>query len=176
MPHHILEQVWTIMQHLGKTHGPALALGLLALAILILWPKKWQAVPASIVAVIVPTIVVVAMHPSVQTIGTKFGGIPSGFPALDVPHFSFAQIQELIAPPLTIAVLGAIESLLSAMVADGMIETRHDSNQELIGQGLANIVTPFFGGSATGAIARTATNICSGGKHRSPASFIPLRC
>src|SRR5207253_283973 len=99
------------------------------------------------------------------TIGTKFGGIPSGFPALNVPHFSFAQIQELMAPALTIAVLGAIESLLSAMVADGMIETRHDSNQELIGQGLANIVTPFFGGiSATGAIARTATNIRSGGK------------
>ncbi len=165
MPHHTLEQVWAIMQHLGETHGPALALGLLALAILILWPKKWQAVPASIVAVIVPTIVVVAMHPGMQTIGTKFGGIPSGFPALNVPHFSFAQIQELMAPALTIAVLGAIESLLSAMVADGMIETRHDSNQELIGQGLANIVTPFFGGiSATGAIARTATNIRSGGK------------
>jgi len=122
-------------------------------------------VPASIVAVIVPTIVVVAMHPGVQTIGTKFGGIPSGFPAVNLPQFSFAQIQELMAPALTIAVLGAIESLLSAMVADGMIETRHDSNQELIGQGLANIVTPFFGGiSATGAIARTATNIRSGGK------------
>src|SRR5205085_7772970 len=141
------------------------ALGLLALAILILWPKKWQAVPASIVAVIVPTIAVVAMHLGVQTVGTKFGGIPSGFPALNVPHFSFAQIQELMAPALTIAVLGAIESLLSAMVADGMIETRHDSNQELIGQGLANIVTPFFGGiSATGAIARTATNVRAGGK------------
>ncbi|PYL88106.1 MAG: sodium-independent anion transporter, partial [Verrucomicrobia bacterium] len=165
MPRHTLEQVWTIAQHLGETHGPALALGLLALAILILWPKKWQAVPASIVAVIVPTIVVVAMHPGVQTIGTKFGGIPSGFPAVNLPQFSFAQIQELMAPALTIAVLGAIESLLSAMVADGMIETRHDSNQELIGQGLANIVTPFFGGiSATGAIARTATNIRSGGK------------
>src|SRR5439155_109417 len=84
----------------------------------------WQAVPASIVAVIVPTIVVVAMHPGVQTIGTKFGGIPSGFPAVNLPQFSFAQIQELMAPALTIAVLGAIESLLSAMVADGMIETR----------------------------------------------------
>src|SRR2546429_607974 len=81
IPHHTLEQIWTITQHLGETHGPALALGLLALAILILWPKKWQAGPASIVAVIVPTIVVVAMHLGVQTIGTKFGGIPSGFPA-----------------------------------------------------------------------------------------------
>jgi sulfate permease, SulP family len=147
MPRHTLEQGWTITQHLGETHGPALALGLLALAILILWPKKWRAVPASIVAVIVPTIVVATMHLGVQTIGTKFGGIPSGFPTLNVPQFSFAEIQELMAPALTIAVLGAIESLLSAMVADGMIETRHDSNQELIGQGLANIVTPFLVGS-----------------------------
>src|SRR5207253_6744012 len=108
MPRHTLEQVWTITQHLGETPGPTLALGLLALAILILWPKKWQAVPASIVAVIVPTIVVVAMHLGVQTIGTKFGGIPSGFPALNMPHCSFAQIQELMAPALTIAVLGAL--------------------------------------------------------------------
>jgi SulP family sulfate permease len=100
-----------------------------------------------------------------QTIGTKFGGIPSTFPAFTVPHFSFAQVQEVMAPALTIAMLGAIESLLSAMVADGMIEARHDSNQELLGQGLANIVCPFFGGiSATGAIARTATNIRSGAK------------
>src|SRR5439155_9487728 len=87
------------------------------------------------------------------------------FPAVNLPQFSFAQIQELMAPALTIAVLGAIESLLSAMVADGMIETRHDSNQELIGQGIANIACPFFGGiSATGAIARTATNIRSGAR------------
>ena len=165
LPRHTLEQIWTIGQHLGETHWPALVLGGVALAILILWPKKWQTVPASIVAMIVPTIVVAFTHPDVQTIGTKFGGIPSAFPALSIPHFSFAQIQELMAPALTIAVLGAIESLLSAMVADGMIEARHDSNQELMGQGLANILCPFFGGiSATGAIARTATNIRSGGK------------
>jgi len=165
LPRHTLEQIWTIGQHLGETHWPALALGGVALAILIFWPKKWQTVPASIVAVIVPTIVVAFTHLDVQTIGTKFGGIPSAFPALSIPHFSFAQIQELMAPALTIAVLGAIESLLSAMVADGMIEARHDSNQELMGQGVANILCPFFGGiSATGAIARTATNIRSGGK------------
>ncbi len=165
LPRHTLEQIWTIGQHLGETHWPALVLGGVALAILILWPKKWQTVPASIVAMIVPTIVVAFTHLDVQTIGTKFGGIPSAFPALSIPHFSFAQIQELMAPALTIAVLGAIESLLSAMVADGMIEARHDSNQELMGQGLANILCPFFGGiSATGAIARTATNIRSGGK------------
>src|SRR5213082_3172951 len=103
------------------------------------------------------------MHLGVQTVGTKFGGIPSGFPALNMPHFSFAQIQELMAPALTIAVLGAIESLLSAMVADGMAETRHDPNQELIGQGIANILSPLVGGiAATGAIARTAANIRNG--------------
>jgi len=165
MPRHTLEQIWTISQHLGETQWPALALGLISLVILILWPKKWQVVPASIVAVIVPTIIVAVMPLDVETIGTKFGGIPSGFPALNLPPFSFVKIYELMAPALTIAALGAIESLLSAMVADGMIETRHDSNQELIGQGLANIVTPFFGGiSATGAIARTATNIRNGAK------------
>jgi len=165
MPHRTLEQIWTIASHLGETYWPTATLGLLALAILILWPRKWQIVPASIVAVVISTITVAVMHLDVQTIGTKFGGIPPGFPSLNMPHFSFAQIQELMAPALTIAVLGAIESLLSAMVADGMIETRHDSNQELMGQGLANIVCPFFGGiSATGAIARTATNIRSGGK------------
>jgi SulP family sulfate permease len=165
MPRHTLEQIWMISHHLGETQWPALTLGLISLLILILWPKKWQAVPASIVAVIVPTIAVAVMQVDVETIGTKFGGIPSGLPALNLPSISFAHIQELMAPALTIAVLGAIESLLSAMVADGMIETRHDSNQELIGQGLANIVTPFFGGiSATGAIARTATNIRSGAK------------
>jgi sulfate permease, SulP family len=165
MPHHTLEQVWTLARHLNETHRPALAIGLVALGILVLWPKKWRAIPASIVAVIVPTILVGVMQLNVETIGTRFGGIPSGFPALNLPAISFAHIQELMAPALTIAVLGAIESLLSAMVADGMIETRHDSNQELIGQGLANIVTPFFGGiSATGAIARTATNIRSGAK------------
>jgi SulP family sulfate permease len=165
LPRHTIAQILTIGQHLNDMHWPALALAGLALAFLILWPKKWQTVPASIVAVIVPTIVAVFAHFDVQTIGTKFGGIPSTFPALTLPHFSFAQIQELMAAALTIAMLGAIESLLSAMVADGMIEARHDSNQELLGQGLANIVCPFFGGiSATGAIARTATNIRSGAK------------
>ena len=134
VPQHTLEQIWTISHHLGDTQWQALVLGLISLVILILWPKKWHVVPASIVAVIVPTIVVAVMQLDVETIGTKFGGIPSGFPALKLPSILFAHIQELMAPALTIAVLGAIESLLSAMVADGMIETRHDSNQELIGQ------------------------------------------
>jgi SulP family sulfate permease len=100
----------------------------------------------------------------VRTIGTAFGGVPSGLPALQVPEVSAARVIELMGPAFTIAMLCAIESLLSAVVADGMAGTRHDSNQELVGQGLANIVAPFFGGfAATGAIARTATNVRNGG-------------
>ena len=114
---------------------------------------------------IVPTILVVLFHPSVHTIGSEFGGISPGFPKFQLPPISFGTIHDLMIPAMTIAILGAIESLLSAMVADGMIEDRHDSNQELIGQGIANIVCPFFLGiSATGAIARTATNVRSGGR------------
>jgi SulP family sulfate permease len=99
----------------------------------------------------------------VATIGSAFGGIPAGLPALELPEFEFEKMQALIGPAFTIALLGAIESLLSAVVADGMANTRHDSNQELLGQGIANMVAPLFGGfAATGAIARTATNIRNG--------------
>jgi SulP family sulfate permease len=99
----------------------------------------------------------------VETIGSRFGGIPQGLPTFDLPEFTFATLRHLIAPAMTIALLGAIESLLSAAVADGMIDDKHDPNQELMAQGIANIVTPFFGGiPATGAIARTATNVRSG--------------
>jgi SulP family sulfate permease len=165
MPAHTPEQVAAITQNLVQTQGPALGLGLLAVAILILWPKAWRRVPASIVAVVVTTVLVAVFHIDVPTIGSKFGGIPRGLPSISFPKISFLQVQDLMIPALTITMLGAIESLLSAIVADGMIESRHDSNQELMGQGLANILCPFFGGiSATGAIARTATNIRSGAK------------
>jgi SulP family sulfate permease len=100
----------------------------------------------------------------VATIGSAFGGIPQGLPSIGLPAVTAAQVIELIGPAFAIAMLGAIESLLSAVVADGMVGTKHDSNQELIGQGLANVATPLFGGfAATGAIARTATNIRNGG-------------
>ncbi len=165
MPPHTPHQIATIFHHLGNTHLPAFGLGLLAVLILVVWPKKWRRVPASIVAVVVTTLLVVLFHLDVATIGSKYGGIPRGFPELSMPTLTFAQFQDLIIPALTIAMLGAIESLLSAIVADGMIESRHDSNQELVGQGIANVVCPFFGGiSATGAIARTATNVRSGAK------------
>jgi len=101
--------------------------------------------------------------PDVGTIGSAFGAIPTGLPAFEVPTFSVPQMITLIGPAFTIAMLGSIEALLSAVVADGMSGTKHDSNQELIGQGVANMVVPFFGGfAATGAIARTATNIRNG--------------
>src|SRR5438105_214391 len=165
MPLHTPHQIATVAQHIAEARWPTVALGLLALALSIFWPKKWRAIPPSIVAIIVPTLLIVAMHLDVETIGSKFHGIPQGFPALHLPEVSFARIQELILPALTIAMLGAIESLLSAMVADGMIESHHDSNQELIGQGIANFLCPWFGGiSATGAIARTATNVRNGGR------------
>src|SRR5207302_1624378 len=119
-----------------------------------------------IVAILVTTALVVGLNleaHGVQTIGSKFGELPRGLPSLSLPAFSFWHLQQLMIPALTIAMLGAIESLLSAIVADGMTESRHDSNQELMAQGIANILTPMFGGiSATGAIARTAANIRSG--------------
>jgi sulfate permease, SulP family len=165
MPAHTPHQIATVVMNLPSVNLPTLAVGALALAILFLWPKRWRRVPSSIVAVVTCTVVVVAMKLDVATIGSKFGGIPRGLPDLTMPKLTFDQFQSLMIPAFTIAMLGAIESLLSAIVADGMIESRHDSNQELIGQGIANIVCPFFGGiSATGAIARTATNIRSGAR------------
>ena len=133
---------------------------------LLIWfyPKAWaQKLPSPIVALIFGTVLVALFHLPVETIGTRFGGIPQGLPGFAIPEFSLAALRHLIAPALTIALLGAIESLLSAAVADGMIDDKHDPNQELIAQGIANIVTPFFGGvPATGAIARTAANVRSG--------------
>jgi SulP family sulfate permease len=165
MPAHTPQQVAALVQNLAQTQWPALALGALAVAIILLWPKSWRRIPSSIVAVVVTTVLVAVFQIDVPTIGSKFGGIPRGLPPISFPKISFLQIQDLMIPALTITMLGAIESLLSAIVADGMIESRHDSNQELMGQGLANILCPFFGGiSATGAIARTATNIRSGAK------------
>lgn len=167
LPQHTPHQVATVIANITQANWMAVGVGLLALAILIGWPKIKGAnkIPASIIALVVPTVLVVAAQLDVQTIGTKFGGIPKGLPGFSMPHITFDLLQQLMIPALTIAMLGSIESLLSAIVADGMIEERHDSNQELMGQGIANIVCPLFGGiSATGAIARTAANIRSGGR------------
>jgi len=128
------------------------------------YPKKWaRKLPSPIVALILGTVLVALFDLPVETIGTRFGGIPQGLPSFEAPVLTLATLRYLIPPAMTIALLGAIESLLSAAVADGMIDDRHDPNQELIAQGIANIVVPFFGGiPATGAIARTATNVRAG--------------
>ena len=132
-------------------------------ALIWFYPKSWaQRLPSPLLALVLGTLAVTLFKLPVETIGTKFGGIPQGLPSFDIPEFSFATLRHLISPAMTIALLGAIESLLSASVADGMIDDKHDPNQELIAQGIANIVTPFFGGiPATGAIARTAANVRS---------------
>jgi len=175
LPAETLAQFWGILTHMGGTQWQSLLLGLFSLAIIIGWPKRWRRVPPSIVAILLTAVIVYLWNPdphAVATIGSKFGADAMvGLPHLHWPAISFARIQQLMGPALTITMLGAIESLLSAMVADGMIETRHDSNQELMGQGIANFICPFFGGiSATGAIARTATNVRAGG--RTPVSGI----
>ena len=128
------------------------------------YPKSWaKRFPSPIVALMLGTIVVTLLELPVETIGSRFGGIPQGMPDFVMPEFSIAALRHLIMPAFTIALLGAIESILSAAVADGMIDDKHDPNQELMAQGIANIVVPFFGGiPATGAIARTATNVRSG--------------
>jgi SulP family sulfate permease len=143
-----------------------LAVSSVSLTLILFWPVRWRkTVPGSIVAVIFGTVAVHLFHLPVDTIGSRFGDIPQGLPPFHIPEVTWSHIGDLVRPATTIALLAAIESLLSAVVADGMIDDRHDSNQELVAQGVANIVCPFFGGlPATGAIARTATNIRSGAR------------
>ena len=164
-PVNVLQQFGVLVRQANQTQWQALVVGLATIAAMIFWPRRWRAVPPAILALIGLTIVAHKLAFPIETIGSRFGGIPQGFPGLHIPVVSFARVQALILPAFTIAILGAIESLLSAMVADGMIGRRHDSNQELVGQGLANFVSPLCGGiAATGAIARTATNVRSGGR------------
>src|SRR3984885_5164703 len=152
-------------QHLSSINLYAMATGAFTLLIVLLWPKITHKVPGSLIAIIVTTFAVSFFHLPVETIGSRFGAIPSSLPKPVIPAVSFAIIQQLIRPAITIALLGSIESLLSAVVADGMIGGNHRSNTELIAQGLANICSSIFGGiPATGAIARTATNIKNGGR------------
>src|SRR6202167_4290633 len=163
VPSEFLPRIKLFVEHFASLNLSALGLGLGTLAILVLLPRVMRRVPASIVAVLVCTGVSVLFHLPVETIGSKFGGIPRGLPPFAWPDFHFEHILPLIPSAFTVALLAALESMLSAVVADGMTGDRHNPNVELVAQGVANIVSPLFGGiPATGAIARTATNIRSG--------------
>lgn len=140
-------------------------IGFIALLIVIFWPRFNKRIPGALVALIGTAVIVKWFHLDVQTIGTIFGELPSTLPVPRVPQISIEMIKTLIAPAFTIAILGSIESLLSAVVSDGMIGGKHRSNMELIAQGVANIASGIFGGiPATGAIARTVANIKNGGR------------
>jgi sulfate permease, SulP family len=161
---HFLAKLGHLLSSFPTLHVATTGLALLSLLVLIVSPKIFKRVPAPLLALIgVTAIQSYFKFDGVATIGSAFGGIPQSLPRFQMPSISYGDIIKLIGPAFTIALLGSIESLLSAVVADGMSGTKHNSNQELVGQGIANIVSPLFGGFAsTGAIARTATNIRNG--------------
>jgi SulP family sulfate permease len=151
--------------NIGSYNASALIVAAVALGIIVPWPRLNTRIPGPFVALIVTTVVVQLFQLPVETIGSRFGAIATALPHPTLPPITLAKVQMLVAPAFTIALLGAVESLLSAVVADGMIGGRHRSNMELVAQGIANVVTPLFGGiPATGAIARTATNVKNGGR------------
>lgn len=153
------------ISHMNTTNLYTLAIGLLALTILIFWPKINKKIPGSLIALIVTTLVVFIFNLPVATIGSQFGKISSNIPIPHIPNLNLNTLKALIGPAFTIALLGGIESLLSAVISDGMIGDKHNSNAELIAQGLANMGSSLFGGiPATGAIARTAANVKNGGR------------
>jgi len=164
---HFHEKFWHLLLSLPHFHSVTTLLALMSLVLVIFTGRipGFSRVPGPLVALVVATVLQSVFHfKGVVTIGSAFGGIPQGLPDFKLPDITLSRVVELVGPAFTIAMLGAIESLLSAVVADGMAGTRHDSNQELVGQGIANIAAPLFGGiAATGAIARTATNIRNGG-------------
>lgn len=164
---HFHQKLWALLQLLPQLDPTTTAMGLASLLLVIYTSRipHMARVPGPLVALVAMTALQSMFHfDGVATIGSMFGEIPRGLPAFHVPEITLTRIVEMTGPAFAIAMLGAIESLLSAIVADGMAGTRHNSNQELIGQGIANILAPLFGGiAATGAIARTATNIRNGG-------------
>jgi len=164
-PPHPIERLGAYAQQAGTVNGYAVAVCATTLVILMIWPRVSRSVPAPFVALIATTAAVRLFHLPVTTVGERFGHLPTGLPQPALPHVSIDALRELVLPACTIAGLGAIESLLSAVVADGMISGRHRPNMELVAQGVANVFTPILGGMpATGAIARTATNVKAGGR------------
>jgi sulfate permease, SulP family len=164
-PSEFFARLAAIAGHIGAIDWLAFGLALASLCIILFVPKLVPRLPGSIVALLAGTAIVAVFHLPVETIGSKFGGIPQGFPAFAIPAFRADLILPLLPSAMTVAILAAIESLLSAVVADSMSGDRHNSNVELVAQGVANMVSPMFGGiPVTGAIARTATNFRSGAK------------
>ncbi|SMC78628.1 sulfate permease, SulP family [Desulfocicer vacuolatum DSM 3385] len=160
-----LDKCLAYAHHFSTLDIQTAVIGVSSILIMTFWPKVTKKVPGSVIAILATTVAVSLFGLSVDTIGSRFGAIPTALPTPALPHVSFEMIHKLSSPALTIALLAAIESLLCAVVADGITGDHHDSNMELVAQGIANIVVPMFGGiPATGAIARTATNIKSGGK------------
>jgi SulP family sulfate permease len=171
VPSEFFSRMTVLAEHASTANWIACALGAASLALVLLVPKWLPRVPGSIVALFVGTAAVTIFKLPVDTIGTKFGGIPSGLPAIGIPEFRADLILPLLPSALTVALLAAVESLLSAVVADSMSGDRHNSNAELVAQGVANLVVPMVGGiPVTGAIARTATNFRAGA--RTPVSGI----
>jgi len=165
VPSEFLQRMETLGLHWNTLSAEATLLAGACLVLMILWPKLTSKVPGTIVALFAGTVAALLLGWHVDTIGSRFGGIPSGLPRIEIPPFHFRMVPALLGPALTITMLGAIESLMSAVVSDRMSNDKHNPNVELIGQGIANFVSPLFGGlPATGAIARTATNIRSGAK------------
>jgi SulP family sulfate permease len=165
VPADFVEKIAAYAHNIGLVNPWAIAMSVGSLAILVLWPRVSHRVPGAFVALVAGTLVVALFDLPVETIGSRFGTLDASLPAPSIPNISFATATALVVPAFTIAMLGAIESLLSAVVADGMIGGRHRSNMELVAQGVANIVSPMFGGlPATGALARTATNVKNGGR------------
>ncbi len=170
VPSDFVDKIRAYMEAIDTIHVPTLLIGILALAIQIVWPKVTDKIPGSLVAIVVTTLIVQLGNLDISTVGVLQGGktnyvIDPSFPSFGLPRVSFNNVKNLLSPAFTIAILASIESLLSCVVADGMIGSRHKSNAELIGQGVGNIASGLFGGiPATGAIARTAANIKNGGR------------
>jgi len=165
VPGDFLGRMTVVLRNFRSLSVAETALGALALVLILVFMRYVKRVPGYIVALFVGTALVMIFKLPVQTIGTRFGGIPAGLPSMKIPQFRLDYVRPLISPAITVAMLGAIESLMSAVVSDRMSGDKHNPNVELMGQGIANIFSPLFGGlPATGAIARTATNIRSGAK------------
>lgn len=165
VPANFVEKLVAYGGAMGTASLPAVGVGVLSLAIIVAWPRLNLRIPGPFVALLVSTAVVHLMGIEVETIGSRFGELSAALPVPSLPSVSFDTLTKLVTPAFSIALLGAVESLLSAVVADGMIGSRHRANMELVAQGVANIASPLFGGiPATGAIARTATNVRNGGR------------